>query len=95
MTVVEEKAVSRQETVGEEPTVVLQKLTSEEADLKEERKNLHALLTSLRARKEKLQLKLQEDIERKKKSIRKLRVEIRNLKFSCEELKEALKAMQK
>ena len=85
-TAAEEEAISRQENVEEEPTTLLQKLVNEEANLAEERKNLHVLLASLRARKEKLQLKLQEEIARKKKSIRKLRSEIRNLKFSCDEL---------
>lgn len=95
MSVVADEAVSRQGNFEGIPSTLLQKLKSEEANLMEERKNLHDLLASLRARKEKLQLKLQEDIARKKKNIRKLRGEIKDLKFACDELKNSLKVGQK
>jgi hypothetical protein len=85
---VEEEAVSIQDNVQEEPFVVLQKLMSEEAELMEEKKNLHAQLATLR---EKRRLKLQRKIRRKKNSIQKLRVEIKDLKFSCEELSKSLR----
>jgi predicted RNase H-like nuclease (RuvC/YqgF family) len=87
-TVVEEENVSIQDNVQEEPFIVLQKLMSEEAKLTEEKEKLHAQLASLR---EKRRLKLQRKIRRKKNSIQKLRVEIKDLKFSCEELSKSLR----
>lgn len=85
---VEEEAVSIQDNVQEEPFVVLQKLMSEEANLMEEKEKLHAHLASLR---EKRRLKIQRKIRRKKNSIQKLRAEIKDLKFSCEELSKSLR----
>jgi chromosome segregation ATPase len=76
------------DSVEEEPTETLQKLTSSEADLIEEKKKLASL-------KEKLRLKIQEEIESKKKNIEKLRAEIVDLKFSCEELTKSLKAQRR
>ena len=87
-TVVEEKVVSIQDNVEEEPFAVLQRLMSEEAKLTEEKEKLHAQLASLR---EKRRLKLQRKIRRKKNSIQKLRAEIKDLKFSCEELSKSLR----
>jgi predicted RNase H-like nuclease (RuvC/YqgF family) len=86
--VVEEEAVSTQDNVQEQPFVVLQKLMSEEANLMEEKENLHAHLASLR---EKRRLKIERKIRRKKNSIQKLRTEIKDLKFSCAELSKSLR----
>lgn len=88
MAVVEEKVVSRQDTVVEEPNVVLQNLTRAEATLTEEKKKLASL-------REKLQLKVQKEIESKKSNIQKLRAEITDLKFACDELSKALQAGEK
>ena len=87
--------VHAQAVVEEEPTTMLQKLKSEEANLTEERNNLHELLTCLRLRKENLELKIREEIESKQKNIQKMSTEIRNLKFSCEELTKSLKTSAK
>jgi len=83
--ILEKETVSKQVNVEKEPTEVLQKLKSNEANLIEEKKNLVSL-------REKLRLKVQEEIESKKNSIQKLRAEIIDLKFSCEELTKSLKA---
>ena len=64
--------------------LLLTELSSEEANLMEERQNLASL-------KEKLQLKVQEKIELKKNNVQKIRDEIKELKFSCEELIKTLK----
>ena len=85
---VEEEAVSIQDNVQEEPFAVLQKLMSEEANLMEEKEKLHAHLASLR---EKRRLKVERKIRRKKNSIQKLTAEIKDLKFSCEELGKSLR----
>ena len=74
--------------VEEEPSLIMQKLVREEADLLEEKEKLHALLASLR---KKRKLEVQRNIRRKEKSIQKLRAEIKDLKVSCEELSKALK----
>ena len=83
--VLEEEAVSKQDNFEEEPFAVLQKLASEEAKLMEEKKNLDSL-------REKLQSKIQDEINNKRKNIRKLKSEIKDLKFSCEELTKTFKA---
>ena len=75
---------SEQEKLEEKSTEFLQKLSSEEANLIEERQNLISL-------REKLQSKVLEKIERKKNNIQKIRDEIKELKFSCEELTKTLK----
>ena len=82
--VVKEEPVLMQDYVEEDANLVLQKLSSEEANLMEERQNLASL-------KEKLQLKVQEKIELKKNNVQKIRDEIKELKFSCEELTKTLK----
>jgi uncharacterized protein YoxC len=87
-TAVEEQTVSIQNNVQEEPFVVLQKLMSEETNLMEEKQNLHAQLAALR---EKRRLKIQRKIRGKKNSIQKLKSEIKDLKFSCEELSKSLR----
>jgi chromosome segregation ATPase len=83
--VLEEEAVSKQDNVEEEPFAVLQKLASEEANLMEEKKNLDSL-------REKLQSKIQDEINNKRKNIQKLKSEIKDLKFSCEELTKTFKS---
>jgi len=87
-TTVEEAAVSIQDTVQKEPHLLLQKLMSEEANLMDKKKNLHAQLADLR---KKRQLKLQRKIRSKRRSIKKLRAEIKDLKFSCQELSQSLR----
>lgn len=79
LAIVEDKAVSFNDNVKKEPRLVLQNLVSEEANLNEEKKKLESL-------REKWQLKVEKDIESKKKSIKKLRAQINDLKFICEEL---------
>jgi exonuclease VII large subunit len=64
--------------------LMLKELSSEETNLIEERQNLTSL-------KEKLQLKIKKKIEKKKNNIQKLRDEIKELKFSCEDLTKTLK----
>ena len=64
--------------------LLLKELSSEETKLIEERQNLASL-------KEKLQLKIHGKIEQKKSKLQKLRDEIKELKFSCEELTQTLK----
>jgi chromosome segregation ATPase len=83
--VLEEEAVSKQDNFQEEPFALLQKLASEEAKLMEEKKNLDSL-------REKLQSKIQDEINNKRKNIQKLKSEIKDLKFSCEELTKTFKA---
>ncbi|HDQ05921.1 MAG TPA: hypothetical protein ENN36_04260 [Candidatus Bathyarchaeota archaeon] len=82
--VVEEKALSKQDNIQEEPVQVLQKLMSEETNLMEEKKNLASL-------REKLLSKIQEEIDAKTNNIQKLKSEIKDLKFSCEELTKSFK----
>ncbi len=84
----EKKTVSTQDNGKEKPTVVLKKLVSEEANLIEEKQNLTSLM-------EKLRLKVRKEIESKKKSIQKLRAEVTDLKFSCEEFTKSLKPVAK
>ena len=86
--ILEKETVSKQDNVEEKQTVVLQKLMGEEANLIEEKKNLASL-------REKLRLKVQEEIESKKNSIKKLKAEITDLKFSCEEFTKSLKELTK
>ena len=88
MAILEKETDSKQDNVEEELTGVLQKLANSEADLIEEKKKLASL-------REKLQLKVQEEIENKRKNIEKLRAEIMDLKFSCEELTKSLKAQRR
>jgi predicted RNase H-like nuclease (RuvC/YqgF family) len=87
-TVVEEKAVSIQNSVQEQPFQVLQKLISEEANLMEQKEKLHAQLAALR---EKQRLKVQRKIRRKENNIQQLKSEIKDLKFYCEELSKSLR----
>jgi uncharacterized protein YoxC len=87
-TTVEEAAVSIQDTVQEEPHLILQKLMNEETNLMDEKQKLYAQLADLR---EKRRLKLQRKIRRKKNRIKKLRTEIKDLKFSCQELSKSLR----
>jgi hypothetical protein len=82
--VVEEEAGSTQDNIEEEPFLVLQKLAGEEAKLLDEKKNLDALRAKLLS-------KIQEEIDNKKTNIRKLKSEIKDLKFSCEELTKSFK----
>ena len=65
--------------------LLLKELSSEETKLIEERQNLASL-------KEKLQLKIHGKIEQKKNKLQKLRDEINELKFSCEQLTQTLTA---
>ena len=88
MVVVEEKAVLRQESIEEEPFLVLENLTRVEVTLIEEKKKL---VTT----KEKLKLEVQKEIEGKKSNIQKLRAEIADLKFDCDELSKSLQAHEK
>jgi peptidoglycan hydrolase CwlO-like protein len=84
----EEEAVSIQDNVEEEPFAVLQKLSSEETRLMEEKKNLDSL-------REKLLSKIQDEIDNKRNNIQKLKSEIKDLKFSCEELTKSFKTGSK
>jgi chromosome segregation ATPase len=86
--VLEEEAVSIQDNVEEEPFAVLQKLSSEETRLMEEKKNLDSL-------REKLLSKIQDEIDNKRNNIQKLKSEIKDLKFSCEELTKSFKTGSK
>ena len=82
--VVEEEDVTTQDDIEEEPFLVLQKLAGEEAKLLDEKKNLDTLRAKLLS-------KIQEEIDNKKTNIRKLKSEIKDLKFSCEELTKSFK----
>jgi hypothetical protein len=84
-TVVMEEVTTTQDNVEEEPFMVLQKLAGEEAKLLDEKKNLDALRAKLLS-------KIQEEINSKKSNIRKLKSEIKDLKFSCEELTKSFKS---
>ncbi len=77
---------------AEEPFLVLEKLMNEEANLLEEKENLHAHLASL---KNEQPFKVQKEIHKKKKEIQKLRAEIEDLKFYCEELSKSLRQAHK
>ena len=88
MTKLQKETISKQDNAEEEKTTLLLKLANEEANLMEEKKNLDSL-------KEKLQLKLQEEIEIKKKNIQKLRTEITDLKVSCERLSKSINVQAK
>ena len=83
--VVMEEVVTTQDDVEEEPFLVLQKLAGEEAKLLDEKKNLDTLRAKLLS-------KIQEEIDNKKTNIRKLKSEIKDLKFSCEELTKSFKS---
>ncbi len=82
-----EEPLTIENNVEEEPSLVMQKLVREEADLLEEKERLHALLASLRKKRE---LEVKRNIHRKKRSIKKLRAEIKDLRVCCEELSKAL-----
>jgi hypothetical protein len=84
----QKEASTKHDNAKEEKITVLQKLVSEETNLMEEKKNLVLL-------KEKLQLKLEEEIEIKKENIQKLKGEIANLKVTCESLSKSIKAEAK
>ena len=88
MTKLQKETISKQDNAEEEKPTLLLKLANEEANLMEEKKNLDSL-------KEKLQLKLQEEIEIKKKNIQKLRTEITDLKVSCERLSKSINVQAK
>jgi hypothetical protein len=77
---------NKQGNSKKQPAVVLQELLNEEANLVEEKKNLADL-------RQKLQSKVQEEINSRKNSIKKLRTEITDLKFSCEEFTKSLKKL--
>jgi hypothetical protein len=78
------EAISRQDNV-EELNRILQKLKTEEANLREEKQNLVSV-------REKQRLKLQKRINSKKKIIKKLRTEITDLKIECEKLSISVRA---
>ena len=88
MIVVEEKFVLKQETVEEKAHVILQNLIHAEVTLMEEKKKLETT-------KEKLTLEAKKEIENKMRNIHKLRDEITDLKFSCDELTKSLPAQKK
>jgi hypothetical protein len=88
LTVIEEKAVPIWDDTEGEPVVVMRELISEEANLMEEMKKLESF-------REKWELKVKKDIETKRKSIKKLRSEIANLKFMREELLKSSKMRTK
>jgi len=83
----EEKSLLMQEVEEDETALVLQKLGSEEASLREQKENLSSL-------KEQLQLRVKEEIELRKNSIQKLKTEITDLKGECEKLSKSLRSMQ-
>lgn len=85
-TFVEKETVSTHNFV-EQPFLVLQKLRNEEANLMEEKENLNSL-------RQRLQLKLQNKIRRKERNIQKLRAEIKDMKFSCEQLSKTFRQTQ-
>jgi hypothetical protein len=78
------ETISTQNDAEKEPFVILQKLMSEEAKLVKEKKSLISL-------KEKIELKVQRKIRRKKKRLKKLRDEIKELRFSCDELSKSFR----
>jgi hypothetical protein len=84
----DKKDITKKDDIQEEPMQVLQKLMTEEATLIEEKKNLASL-------REKLLSKIQEEIDYKKNNIQKLKSEIKDLKFSCEELTKSFKTNAK
>jgi uncharacterized protein YoxC len=88
MITLETETVPKPDNVGKEDIAVLQELMSEEAGLMKEKGNLMAL-------KDKLELKLLEEIDIKKKNIQKLRADIADLKVSCEKLAKSIKVEAK
>ncbi len=83
----EGKSLSMQDDGEDETALVLKKLGSEEASLREQKENLSSL-------KEQLQLRVKEEIELRKSSIQKLKTEITDLKGECEKLSKSLRSMQ-
>ena len=88
MVVVEEKAVKKMEIDKEEPHVILQNLTRAELTLIKEKKKLEVA-------KAKLTSEVNKKIDGKMSNIQKLRDEIANLKFSCDELSKSLSMKEK
>jgi hypothetical protein len=88
----EEEFVPIENYFEEDSSLVLQKLMNEEANLLEDKEKLHALLVSLM---KKRQLEVQRNIRKKKKSIQRLRVKIKDLRDSCEELSKSLNHARK
>jgi len=82
--VTKKEAVSIRNNIEEIALPVFQKLVSEEANLLEEKKNLASL-------RKKLLSKVREEIDTKKTNIHKLRAEIKDLKFSCEEMSKSFR----
>jgi hypothetical protein len=85
--VVNEIAVSMRDEFEGEKTTFLQNLESEEANLRKEKQELVFL-------REKLQSKLQKEVENKKMGNKKLRAEIADLKIECEKLSMLVRASQ-
>ena len=83
MVVVQEKASLREETVKEDPQIVLQNLTRAETTLLKEKKKLAT-------KKAKLESDIKKQIDNKMSTIQKLRDEITNLKSSCDDLSKVL-----
>jgi uncharacterized protein YlxW (UPF0749 family) len=78
-TIVKDEAVSMQDKIEEKTNAFLQRFESEDVKLMGETKKVHSL-------REKRQLKIEKIIESKRKSIKKLRAEIHDLKIDCEKL---------
>jgi hypothetical protein len=83
----EEKSLLTEDDGEDETALVLQKLGSEEASLREQKENLSSL-------KEQLQLRVKEEIDLRRSSIQKLKTEITDLKGECEKLSKSLRSMQ-
>jgi len=81
----EKCVVLKQDAVEEEPAVVLQNLIRAEVTLMEEKKKFVAL-------REKLNLKVKNEIKSKTSNIQQLRAEISDLKFDCDKLSKSLDA---
>jgi predicted RNase H-like nuclease (RuvC/YqgF family) len=71
----------------EELALILQQLSSEEATLREQKENLELL-------REQLQKKAKEEVDNRKNTIQKLKLEITDLKGDCEKLTKSLRTIQ-
>ena len=88
MVMVQEKVCLTEESNEEDPHIVLQNLTRAESTLLEEKKKLVTM-------KAKLDLEVKKEIKNKMSNIQKLRDEISNMKFSCDEVSKLLQSSKK
>jgi hypothetical protein len=88
MVMAQEKVGLKEESNDEDPYIVLHNLNRAESTLLEEKKKLVNM-------KAKLELEVKKEIKNKMSNIQNLREEIKNMKFSCDEVSKLLQSSKK